>query len=67
MYSVIVCYNCGRLLLTKRKQKTKECPHCEVRINTERARVVGSAATAREASELVRTLKQKKEKDGLRR
>jgi len=50
--------------LTKTNQKTKECPHCEARINTERARVVGSATTAREASELVRALKQKKGKMG---
>jgi DNA-directed RNA polymerase subunit RPC12/RpoP len=61
MYDVIVCYNCGRLLLAKEYQKMRQCPHCEARISTERAKVVASAETAREASELIRTLKQNRE------
>jgi len=61
MYSVIVCYNCGRLLLAKDTQKTRQCPHCEARINAERTKRVASAKTAQEASRLIRMLKQKRE------
>jgi DNA-directed RNA polymerase subunit M/transcription elongation factor TFIIS len=61
MYNIIMCYNCGRLLIAKSAQKTRQCPHCEARINPERARLVASTKTAKEASELIRTLKQKKE------
>jgi len=60
-FSVIVCYNCGQLLLAKKSQKTRQCPHCAVKVAAERARVVAHAATAREASELIRALKQKRE------
>lgn len=41
-------------------QKSRRCPHCEARIKTERARFIASAATAREASELLRKLKEGK-------
>jgi len=61
-FTIIVCYNCGQLLLTKKSQKTRQCPHCEIKVTTERARTVAHAATARQASELMRTLKQKKER-----
>jgi len=60
MYNIIGCYKCGRLLLAKSNQKTRQCPHCEATINTKQARIVGAAATAREASELIRAFKQKK-------
>ncbi len=60
MYIVILCHNCGRLLLARKNQRTRHCPHCETRISTERARVVAAATSAREASELIRALKQKK-------
>jgi len=61
MYNVIVCHNCGRLLLAKETQKTRQCPHCEARFNIERTRIVASAKTAQEASKLIRALKQKKD------
>jgi len=64
VYKIIVCYNCGRLLLAESEQRTRLCPHCEATINTKRTRVVAAAATAREASELIRAFKQKKEYDG---
>jgi DNA-directed RNA polymerase subunit M/transcription elongation factor TFIIS len=62
MYSIIVCHNCGRLLLAKDDQKTRHCPHCDTRVNTHRARVVAIAKTAQEASKLIRALKLKPEK-----
>jgi len=62
MYSIIVCHNCGRLLLAKDNQKTRHCPHCEIRINTNRVRIAATAKTAHEASELIRTLKLKTDK-----
>jgi phage FluMu protein Com len=62
MYRIVVCYNCGQLLLAKADQKTRRCPHCEARVNAERVKVVASATTAREASELIRTLKCKRER-----
>jgi len=65
MYIVIMCHSCGRLLLARKDQRTRQCPNCEARINTERARVIAAAASAREASELIRALKQKKEQDSL--
>jgi len=61
MYKIIVCHNCGQLLLAKNTQMTRQCPHCEARINVERARMVASAKTAQEASRLIRTLKQNRE------
>lgn len=59
MYRVIVCHNCGRLLLAKQTQRTRFCPHCETRVNADRAKIVASANTAHEASRLIRALKQK--------
>jgi len=61
MYNVIVCHNCGQLLLAKNTQKTRQCPHCEARIQTARANIAASAKTAREASQLIRTLKLQRE------
>jgi ribosomal protein L37AE/L43A len=57
MYDVVICYNCGQLLLVRKGQKTRQCPHCETRVNTGRAKAVASATSAREASELIRALK----------
>jgi hypothetical protein len=47
--------------LAKKTQKTRQCPHCEARINCEKTKVVASAKTSQEASKLIRALKQKKE------
>jgi DNA-directed RNA polymerase subunit M/transcription elongation factor TFIIS len=63
MYTIIVCHSCGQLLLAKDNQKTRHCPHCETRINTNGAKVVATARTAQEASKLIRTLKLKPEKE----
>jgi len=60
-YFIVVCNKCGRLLLAKVPQKTRQCPHCQNRIYIERAKVVASAKTAQEASKLIQTLKLKQE------
>ncbi|UCE29450.1 MAG: DUF1922 domain-containing protein [Candidatus Bathyarchaeota archaeon] len=60
MYAVIVCFRCGQLLLAKTYQKTRRCPYCETRLILSKTRKVATAETAREASTLIRTLKQKK-------
>jgi len=57
MYTVIVCYNCGRLLLAKAEQKTRQCPHCEARLLVEKTKRVAFAKSAREASRLLRAMK----------
>jgi len=60
MYLVIHCYRCGRLLLTKTTQKTRRCPHCEVRMVLEKVKKVAHAKSASEASSLIRALKKKR-------
>jgi DNA-directed RNA polymerase subunit RPC12/RpoP len=59
MYAVIVCYGCGRLLLTKTDQKNRQCPHCGARLIVARTKHVAHAESAREASLLMRAMKQK--------
>jgi len=60
-YLVVVCNKCGRLMLAKVSQKTRQCPHCENRIHTEKAKVIASAKTAQEALKLIQALKLKQE------
>jgi DNA-directed RNA polymerase subunit RPC12/RpoP len=59
MYLVIVCYNCGQLLLAKAGQKTRRCPYCETRLVLHKAKNVAHTKTAQEASSLIRALKRK--------
>jgi len=61
MYAVLVCYNCGRLVLARDGQKTRLCPHCESRLIIEKTKRVAFAKSAREATELIRTMKLKRE------
>jgi len=58
MYVVIVCYNCGRLLLAKAEQKTRQCPHCEARLLVEKTKKEAFAKSAPEASRLLRAMKE---------
>jgi len=60
VYLIVVCGGCGRLLVADAVNKSRRCPYCGVRVWLARAKRVGSAETAREASELVRYLKRKK-------
>ena len=59
MYLVIICYKCGRYLLAKTDQKTRRCPYCEVRLALNKARRITTAKTARQASDLLRSLRER--------
>jgi len=59
MYLVIVCYNCGQLLLAKTGQKTRSCPYCETRLVINKTKKVAHTKTAQKASNIIRTLKRK--------
>jgi predicted RNA-binding Zn-ribbon protein involved in translation (DUF1610 family) len=54
---ILACSNCGGLLLAKADTKTRTCPYCGATIKTEKAKKVGSAPTAQEASTLLKKLK----------
>jgi len=59
MYMVVVCYKCGRLLLAKTAQKTRRCHYCETRLILNKTKKAAHAKTARQASNIIRTLKSK--------
>jgi len=59
MYLVILCYNCGQLLLAKTSQKTRRCPYCETQLVLDKTKKVAHTKTAKEASNLIRALKRK--------
>jgi len=54
---IVVCYNCGGLLLAKTEQKTRTCPYCGSTVILQKARKVASAESASEASVILRKLK----------
>jgi predicted RNA-binding Zn-ribbon protein involved in translation (DUF1610 family) len=54
---IVECSRCGGLLLAKATQKARECPHCGYTITLQKARKLGSADTANEASIILRKLK----------
>lgn len=54
---IVACSRCGGLLLAKAGQKTRTCPHCGCSISLEKAKKLGSANTANEASVMLRKLK----------
>ncbi|MCK4633876.1 DUF1922 domain-containing protein [Candidatus Bathyarchaeota archaeon] len=63
MYKILVCTGCGRFLVADASKKSRRCPYCGVRIQVIKARHVGSAKTAIEASELVQYLKRRRSQD----
>ncbi len=60
MYLIVVCVGCGRLLVADDGKKSRRCPYCGVRVWLAKAKRVGSAGSARDASELVQCLKRKR-------
>ena len=54
---VLVCSGCGRYLIAKAGQKSKQCNYCGNVVDLWRAKKVRSANSAREASKLVREFK----------
>ena len=57
---IIVCNQCGGLVLAADHLKTRTCPHCSTRIIVRRAKKIASAKDAFEASEILREIKSKK-------
>ncbi len=60
MYWIVVCSNCGRLLVADAEKKSRRCPYCGIKMWLAKAKRVGRAETARKASELAQYLKDKK-------
>jgi hypothetical protein len=54
---ILTCNNCGGLLLAKADTKTRSCPYCGFTVKIDKAKKVGSAPTAQEASILLKKLK----------
>ena len=54
---IMKCPNCTGLVLAGNIQKTKACPYCGKGIILQKAVCVAQAATAMEASELLKKLK----------
>jgi predicted RNA-binding Zn-ribbon protein involved in translation (DUF1610 family) len=57
---IVVCDNCGGFLLAKAYTKTRTCPYCGASVKVDKARKLGSAPTAQEASALLKALKASK-------
>ncbi|MCW4045665.1 MAG: DUF1922 domain-containing protein [Candidatus Bathyarchaeota archaeon] len=57
---IIVCRNCGGLLMAATQQKTRTCPYCGSRVNVQTAKRIASAENAFKASEILREIKRKK-------
>ncbi|MCK5631656.1 DUF1922 domain-containing protein [Candidatus Bathyarchaeota archaeon] len=57
MYLVVSCPNCGRLFVAAAGQRSRTCPYCTSRVRLAKAKHLGKAETAREASELAQYLK----------
>lgn len=54
---VVVCSGCGGFLLAKSEQRRRTCPYCGSKVAIDKAKKVGSAKTAQEASMILRKLK----------
>ncbi|RLI13791.1 DUF1922 domain-containing protein [Candidatus Bathyarchaeota archaeon] len=58
-FVIVGCQKCGGLSVAKIGQKTKMCPYCGTRIRLDKAKRLASANNAREASIILRKLKEK--------
>jgi len=54
---IVKCIKCGGYMLCNQDQKTKICPYCGTNVNLKKTKAIASAATAFEASEILRRLK----------
>jgi ribosomal protein S27AE len=54
---IVVCPQCGGLLLAKADQKTRTCPYCGSAVVLLKAKKVASAESSYEASKILRRLK----------
>ena len=57
VFVIVVCGECGRLLVANGNLKSRRCPYCGFRVWLSKAKLVASVETAREACELVQRLK----------
>jgi predicted RNA-binding Zn-ribbon protein involved in translation (DUF1610 family) len=57
---IVVCCSCGGFLLAKADTKTRTCPYCGATVKVDKAKKLGSAPTAQEASKLLKELKASK-------
>jgi DNA-directed RNA polymerase subunit RPC12/RpoP len=60
---IIECNRCGGLLLSSKDQKTKNCIYCGSRIMVYKAKKLGLAKNAYEASNMLKKFKTKKRFD----
>ncbi|UCE95530.1 MAG: DUF1922 domain-containing protein [Candidatus Bathyarchaeota archaeon] len=60
MYLIIICSGCGRLLIADASTKSRKCPYCGIKVWLSKAKKVGRAEKAIEASVLVQQLKRKR-------
>jgi len=56
-YVVFMCSGCGRFLIAKAEQKTKQCNYCGVSVVLWRAKKVAEAGSAREALRVAQDFK----------
>jgi rRNA maturation endonuclease Nob1 len=57
---IVWCNRCEGLFLASDGQKTKTCPYCGLRVDTDKSKRLGTAEDAFTASEMLRELKTKK-------
>ncbi|RLI44405.1 hypothetical protein DRO61_12210 [Candidatus Bathyarchaeota archaeon] len=60
LYSIIQCYSCGHLLLSKSGQKTKRCSYCNIRLKINKVKILAQVKSASDASRTIIALKQKR-------
>jgi predicted RNA-binding Zn-ribbon protein involved in translation (DUF1610 family) len=63
MYLIINCPSCGKIIMANTANKTRSCPHCGVKVPTQRAKVLARSRTTQEAIEIIQYLKSKKIRD----
>jgi len=61
-YVVFVCSGCGRFLIAKAEQKTKQCNYCGTPVALWKAKKVAEANSAREALKIAQDFKMKQGK-----
>jgi len=54
---IVMCPQCGGLMMATKAQKTKLCPYCDARVDMTRVQRIASASNAVKASAMLRKLK----------
>ncbi len=58
---ILECNKCNGLMMAAKTQLTRTCPYCGAKVDLRMAKRIASAATAIEASEMLRKLKAKRQ------